>query len=287
MLLRLEPKIELRHGDYVATVAPSAGARITSLECRRGGRSRRLLAEAAGADFEEHEWPKAGAFPMLPFANRLPARGFEFRDARVLPSAGPAGFAVHGVAHRRRWDVLESSRDCVLMRYTHPPGGDNWPWTWSAHEEVRLSDAGLVVRLRVRNDSAQPMPLAMGFHPYHPLGPEAEPQHLQFVAASRRDLDGEGQVLPEKRMPRFGMGRGETVAFAGWSGRLELQQESGGAILVHCEGANGLVLHRPARGDYLCAEPVTSLPGRIGGERDGELLPGQTRELAWTCCWKE
>lgn len=284
--LSLAAKIELRAGDYAASIAPASGARVTSLVCHRDGEARRLLVGSECLEFDAHHWPKAGAFPMLPFANRLPAEGFLFDGVRVVPAPGPAGFPVHGVAHRRRWAVLEVSQHHVLMRYVHPAGDEGWPWSWSAHEEVRLSAAGLVVRLEVRNDSAHAMPLTMGFHPYQPLPTDAQPADLWFDAHSRWELDGEGQAAGDQRTPRFELGRGETVAFDGWDGRLVLRHGHGGWMHVACDGCGSLVLHRPTQGDYVCAEPVTALPGRI---TDGAavLLPGHSRTLSWACSWSD
>ncbi|NML47123.1 hypothetical protein HHL11_25480 [Ramlibacter sp. G-1-2-2] len=271
-LLSGDGAIELRSGRYTARVVPGAGGRIAALACEGVP----LLVEWDGARFDEHHWPKAGAFPMLPFANRLPPEGFTFGGRQVRPTPGPAGFAVHGFGHRKPWQVLEASQQHVQMECVHAGGEEDWPWAFRAAQEVRLADDGLHVHLSVRNDSTEAMPLAMGLHPYHPVPVDAMPADLHFEAAGRHELCALGRAAEAPVAPGFGMCRGETAAFSGWTGSARF----GHATDVRCAGVEALVLHRPARGDYLCIEPVTLLPGRLGALA---LAPGETRSLSWSC----
>lgn len=273
--------VELRAGAYVARIAPAAGGRIASLSCEQGGELVQLLVPWEGGDFDAHHWPKAGAFPMLPFANRLPPDGFLFGERRVRPEPGPGGFALHGVSHRKPWDLLERSGEHARMRYVHEAGDESWPWAWSAWQDVRLTAQGLGVALCVRNESAEGMPLGMGWHPYHPAPRAVLPGDLDFRATARHDLDAQGQASARGVDAGFHMQRGETAAFSGWSASLRLRGASGGAIRVRTEGASGLVLHRPQQGDYLCAEPVTVLPGQLASAP--LLRSGETRRLRWHC----
>src|SRR3954462_7314058 len=142
MLLCARPALDLRAGPYAARVAPAAGARLTSLEWNDGGARRSLLVPWDGQDFDEHHWPKAGAFPMLPFANRLPREGFRFGGQQVSPEAGPGGFAQHGCAHRRAWQVAEHADRHAELRLEHG-ASVSWPWSWSARQEVRLDEDGI------------------------------------------------------------------------------------------------------------------------------------------------
>ena len=172
------------------------------------------------------------------------------------------------------------------MRLEHEGGDAGWPWAWSAEQRVVLGDDGLTVTIGVTSDSAEAMPLVVGWHPYHPADRGIAAGDLQFAAAARRELDEEGGAEDSDRRSSFAMRRGETAAFAGWDGQLRLRADPG-AIVVGCEGAAHLVLHRPSSGDYVCAEPVTGLPGHlgrvVGSSRPGELQPGETQRLRWSC----
>ncbi len=287
MRLACEEMIELGFGPYSARVAPAAGGRIAALAWRDGGASVPLLVEWDGQAFDEHAWPKAGAFPMLPFANRLPRDGFVFRGTLVRPEPGPAGFALHGSAHRRAWSVVESTSQRAVMRCTHDGGDAAWPWPWVAEQVVELGQRGMTVTLSIKNEATEPMPLAMGWHPYHPADPDMAGGGLGFSAHARHELDEDGRACDQVEMPLFTMQPGETAAFSEWTGSACLRSPARGSIVVSCTGVSGLVLHRPVRGSYFCAEPVTLLPGRLGekSESDGSgVLPArQVRQFTWTC----
>ena len=285
MQLSCRELVELRSGPYRARIAPEAGARVASLAWCGAGRELDLLVPWDGAPFDEHGWPKAGAFPMLPFANRLPARGFRFGERDVRPEAAPNGLVQHGVAHRRPWRLVAVSPDRATLRFDADATA-GWPWAWSADLVMSLGTSGLTVRMSVRNRSREAMPLGMGWHPYHATPPGLLAHDLSFDAAARHELDAEGKAARADAAPAFGMQPGETAAFSVWAGYARLRS-AGGRIAVSCAGARHLVLHRPAGADYLCIEPVTVLPGRLGEDAawrgPGVLGPGQARQLSWTC----
>jgi aldose 1-epimerase len=278
--LGCEQPIELRSGAYSARIAPAAGGRLASLAWN----DRPLLVPWNGGDFDEHAWPKAGAFPMLPFSNRLPAAGFRFGDRVFRPEPGPTGFALHGFAHRRKWDLVQASADRALLRCAHDGQSEGWPWAWSAQQEVLLAPHGITVTLMLTNESGEPMPAGPGWHPYHPVGSGVAGGDLQFEAGARRDLDAQGTVVAAEREPTFAVHRGDTAAFSAWTGALRLRGGDG-VVSVRSGGAPHLVLHRPRDAGYLCAEPVALLPGQLGAVHDGDgvLLPGDTQRLSWAC----
>ena len=273
--------VHLHGGPYTAAVAPAAGGRITSLRWSAAGTTRPLLVEWDGQGFPEHDWPKAGAFPMVPFANRLAPEGLEFGGRSVRPLAGPAGFAVHGIAHRRAWSLLERSTDRAVLGIEQAPGGEGWPWAWRATQEIRLDEQGIEVAVTVANESAEAMPLTIGWHPYLATHRGAQAADLWHDAAARFELDERGAASGEPRAASFGMRPGETAAFAPWPGHLSLRLRGDGLVRVTCQAGGALVLHRPAIGEYLCAEPVTSVPGQITA-----LPAGAQRTLVWRCAYE-
>ena len=274
--------VELQSGAYRATLAPFAGARVGTLTWSDASRSVDLLQAWDGAAFAEHVWPKAGAFPMLPFANRIPAAGFRFRNKLVQPEPGPSGIAQHGIAHRRPWRLMNVSAARACMQLEVHPTSD-WPWAWSAELDVSLGSTGMCVVMRVCNAATEPMPLSMGWHPYHPTDVHTRSFDLIFDAVARHDLDAEAKATLHTSSPIFDLTPGETAAFSGWDGKSSLRVHGKGSIEVACTGSPHLVLHRPMTGEYLCIEPVTALPGWLGEEAASLLEPGSARQLSWTC----
>lgn len=288
-----ESMITLRAEGYEARIAPAAGGRLASLDWIGAGGSRPLLVPMDGQHFDPHNWPKAGAFPMIPFANRLATEGFSFRGKQVRPQPGPQGFALHGLAHRRPWQVITQKADFALLQLEHKPD-DYWPWAFTAKQSIHLSEQGLSLTLSVRNDSSEPMPLSIGWHPYHPVERGFNAPELLMRAKSRHDLDLQGRAVETRSAPLFGMGPGETAAFSGWDGTVKLRTDAAGVTAITCSGTRRVVLHAPATGVYVCIEPVTQLPGHLG-EALGEgrqapswtpALPvAATASLSWQCAW--
>lgn len=285
-----QESICLAVGGYRATVAADAGGRITSLEWRgagtEGARPRPLLVSWDGETFDEHAWPKAGMFPMVPFSNQMAPSGFMFKGRHVKPETGPNGLALHGMGHRHPWKVIFAKADEVLLQYAHQAAGENaWPWSFTCHQQVNLSSSGLRVALSIRNESTEVMPAGLGLHPYHPAPREWSRGSLAFDAAHRHELAAHGQAQAAGGPPHFGMHAGETAAFSGWTGTYQLAV-GGGLIEGSVAGTHRLVVHRPAEGSYLCVEPVTLLPGALAqAELDPQacLSPGESRSLTWTC----
>lgn len=288
------PVLTLRAANYEARLAPSAGGRLASLDWVGPGGPQPLVVPWDGQPFEAHFWPKAGAFPMIPFANRLTPEGFSFRGRQVQPQHGPQGFPLHGLAHRRVWQVVAAGEDFAYLRLAHLPDAD-WPWAFTASQSICLSAHGILLELAVRNDSAETMPLSIGWHPYHPIDESFAAEGLLICAKARHELDPQGRATEVTSSSVFGSDTGETVAFSGWDGNMRLQTVAAGSITVACKGSSRVVFHAPATGRYVCVEPVTQLPGRLGEasatsgtepSRTGALPSGATSSLSWHCAWQ-
>lgn len=281
MRLECDPALQLQAAGYRATLLPSAGGRVASLRRAHEGHWHDLLVPLEDTAFDEHQWPKAGAFPMLPFANRLPAEGFWFQGRQVKPPPGPQGHAMHGFMHRRPWQVVAVSQESAELQCEHAGETDAWPWAFLASQRVSLGPAGLSVRLTLTNLSGQPMPMGMGWHPYHPTRPDATAEALAFRARHRRALDAQGRACEAVGAAVFGMAHGETAAFGGWDGKARMNTSCGLGVHVQTEGWDSLVLHRSPGGDYLCLEPVTTCPGWLGRPGSPVLAAGASRSATW------
>lgn len=279
-----DPVIVLRHARHEAVLLPGLGGRLASLRwLDDSGRWHDILAPLDVPGFEPHHWPKAGAFPMLPFTNRMPPEGVTTEGTTAHPEVGPAGVAVHGVAHRRAWQVVEQTGSSARLAIHVASGVEGWPWAWTAVQDVALTSHGLRWQLQVTNPGAVPMPLSMGWHPY--LLADARADALKCQVAQRLTLDPAGRADRPADVHDTSMLPGDTSAFSGWSGSARVHWRPGLDIGLRCEGATHLVVHRPLSGRYLCVEPVTVLPGHLGAGQPGAgvLRAGGTKTLSVSC----
>lgn len=274
--------LTLSSGLYSAVVAPAAGGRVASLQWKRGELTQALLVDWDRSPFDEHAWPKAGSFPMIPFAVRLPRSGVCIEGRMVRPTPGPDGIAMHGLAHRRPWAVVDATVNHAVLALQHCQGEEAWPWDWSATQEISVGGDGMRVGIRVRNDSTDAMPLNIGWHPYHPLDRGVAADDLWHDATSPVELDHEGTAVESSTARAFDLLKGGTVPYAAWGGHLRLRASDVGTIVVRTSASLAVVLHRPANGaGYFCAEPLTSLPGHLT-----LLAPGAERSLEWCCSFE-
>jgi aldose 1-epimerase len=126
--------------------------------------------------------PGLNGIPLLaPFANRLDeqafyANGVKYRFDMELGNVRGA-IPIHGyLSAAKDWTLLEAKADAgaawvtsKLDFYRNPMWMKQFPFAHTIEMTYRLQDGVLEVRTRVDNLSTQPMPLAIGFHPYFQL----------------------------------------------------------------------------------------------------------------------
>ncbi len=126
--------------------------------------------------------PGLNGVPLLaPFANRLDetafyANGRKYNfDMELGNVRGP--IPIHGyVTGANAWKVLEANADAngawvtsKLDFYRIPAYMQQFPFAHTLTMTYRLSGGALEVRTRLDNLSDEPMPVAIGFHPYFQL----------------------------------------------------------------------------------------------------------------------
>jgi aldose 1-epimerase len=126
--------------------------------------------------------PGLSGIPLLaPFANRLDeqafyANGVKYRFDMELGNVRGA-IPIHGyLSAAKDWTLVEAKADAgaawvtsKLDFYRNPMWMKQFPFAHTIEMTYRLQDGVLEVRTRVENLSTQPMPLAIGFHPYFQL----------------------------------------------------------------------------------------------------------------------
>jgi aldose 1-epimerase len=139
---------------------------------------RKTFAEVA--DFRAR--PGLNGVPLLaPFANRLDEQAFYANGKKYSFDMGLGNvrgtIPIHGfLAGAKDWRLVEAKADAraawvtnTLDFYRNPQWMKQFPFAHTITMTFRLQDGALEVRTRIDNLSIEPMPVAIGFHPYFQL----------------------------------------------------------------------------------------------------------------------
>ena len=284
--LQVEPTVSIQAGGYEAIISPSAGARLSQLTYNHNNRQIDCVFPFNQiASIDAHQWPKAGAFVMLPFTNRLDPAEFEWQGRLIdLENGSNSGQGLHGFGHRRDWTITDTSDSQVALEYNHTTSSAEWPWTFHAKLVYSVSALGLSVALSVRNTDISSMPVSLGWHPFIPLQTSDAPVNsmLRFSASRMHDigLDGLGIAhLSETPLTQhvftMDVKAASTTAFENFSGDVEIFLEKNLRLKIMSQHAPHLLVHRPNKLPFVCVEPVGSLPGALKhytqAQKDREL----------------
>lgn len=164
---------DARH-KMAVSIAPGAGDVISAIEV--DGHNIVDFAAPSIAAFQAH--PGATGIPFLaPWANRLDedafyANGKKYTFNMSLGNVRGA-IPIHGFLIGAPWQVVELKADrhsawltTRLEFYRHPDWMAQWPFAQTIEMTQRLRDGVLEVHTRLINLSTDPMPVAIGFHPY-------------------------------------------------------------------------------------------------------------------------
>lgn len=285
-VLQVNPTVRIHAGEYEAIISPSAGARLLKLTYNNNNRQIDCVVPFNQiASIDAHQWPKAGAFVMLPFTNRLDPAEFEWQGRLIdLENGSNSGQGLHGFGHRRDWTITDTSDSQVALEYNHTTSSAEWPWTFHAKLVYSVSALGLSVALSVRNTDITSMPVSLGWHPFIPLQTSDAPVNsmLRFSASRMHDigLDGLGiahlsEVAATQHVFTMNAKTASTMAFENFSGDVEIFIEKNLCLKLMSQHAPHLLVHRPNKLPFVCVEPVGSLPGALKhytqAQKDREL----------------
>lgn len=123
----------------------------------------------------------AGIPFLAPWANRLDEAAF-YANGKRYPfnlelgnvRAGQQNHPIHGfLTNAPQWEVVEAKADggaawvtSRLEFYRYPHMMAQFPFAHTIEMTYRLQDGALEVRTALHNVSEEPMPVAIGFHPY-------------------------------------------------------------------------------------------------------------------------
>jgi galactose mutarotase-like enzyme len=264
--------------DARVVLAPGRGALVTSFSV--AGKELLYLDPATLNDGSKNV---RGGIPVL-----FPSPGKLEGDA--WRAAGHAGqMAQHGFARNLAWAVRETRSDAASASATLSLDASEltraqYPWAFRAELTFVLEKACLRLVARVRNDSTEPMPFALGYHPYFSA---TDKRHIRIDTHATRVFDnvtkqaaafrGFDLELPEVDLHL--LDHGGTVS------ALHLADGSRIALTGSPEFTHWVVWTRAGK-QFVCLEPWTA-PGNAlnSGERLSALAPGQQQELSLAIEW--
>jgi aldose 1-epimerase len=294
--LKLGSVIKIEGHGYQALISPSAGARILKMTYSNSKRTINCLVPLGQLDsFEMHEWPKAGAFVMLPFTNRLDPPIFEWDGNFVaLQNGSSSGQGLHGFGHRSQWEISNITNSSLSLEFEYSKKNHEWPWTFLAKLTYSLDEEGLTVLLSIHNTDNSSMPVCLGWHPFIPFAKSHinNKFSLNFSALHSHEigLDGLGIALPSEkkncRLPfHIFVKDGTTTAYENLSTPVEINLGKNIRMKLNNQHAPHLLVHSPIQGDYICVEPISALPGALKNYKKEQsknelcLLSGDTRNF--------
>ncbi len=233
----------------------------------------------------------AACFPLVPFVNRIRGGCFDFRGRQVRLAPNMAGdpSPLHGQGWTSAWEIEQSSASSATLAFDHQAG--EWPWAYRAVQELRLDGEALQLRLICTNESREPMPCGLGFHPYFNCGPDTR---IQTEVDQVWTVDE--KVLPVARMTAEGRyaigddpvcGRDLDNGYSGWSGSA-IFTDPGWPFEIELTSpdARFFQLYSPEEGGLFVAEPVTHANAAMNEPEEDwpslglrVLAPGESMEL--------
>jgi aldose 1-epimerase len=252
--------LEIRSDSATAVVDPSLGASLLAFKVGDTDITRRGLGATNPLE--------TSLFPIVPWVNRI-ARG-KFATSDQVHSIRPntdEPHPLHGHGWQSRWTVDAESEDQVTLRYDH--AGDSWPWAYTSFLRYLVEPDRLVVDLEVKNRSSEPMPAALGFHPYF-----ERPARISATVDGRWLVDA--TLIPTGWEETEGFrltdvdGLESDNTYTGWDGRAFVELGSTRVELV--ADVKRLHLFAPRWAHFFALEPVSASPDAVNHPDRGSVM---------------
>ena len=147
-------EITISHADVSATIAPDRGALVSGLVVRN-----KNVLFLDRATFEDPTKNVRGGIPVLfPFAGKLVDETLAVSKTKMKQ---------HGFGRNKAWTVSERTKH--MLRVKLGPDTDTrtqFPYEFVAELTFLILPNGLQIELLISNDSAKPLPVSPGWHPY-------------------------------------------------------------------------------------------------------------------------
>jgi aldose 1-epimerase len=297
MLTRFQ-QLTLQNSKLSLHLLPEHGGRIGRLQVRKHALEI-LQPIDASQSLDPLNWPKGGAYPLIPYSNRIANAQLHFEGQDYALPAHPQALphTLHGVSHTLAWQVDRQSATQASLSLDYC--GPHWPWPIRAEQHFELNGGSLRIRLALFNKGETPMPAGLGLHPYF----LAHPQLQARLSCTRQwqitaDYLSTGQHMTGDVTMQLDSQAWQTETCAHylsqWAGRVDLDYPQGRLRLTASPELEHLVVFAPAGSPYLCIEPVSHLADGFNlqpllGELSGTqvVAPGESFSVDLCFEWIE
>ena len=290
------------HRGIEVSILPSIGN--IAYEMNVNGKNLLFFPDVNLADFQRR--PMQSGIPLMaPWANRIDGEGFwangkkysfnmalgnVFKDANGLP--------IHGLlSNSKLWQVTDIGADehsafaaSKLEFWRHPDLMTQWPFAHEYEMTYRLAEGELEVKTTVSNLSTEPMPLAIGFHPYYRIPDVPRNQWILKLPTSQAVITDDRLIptgeLKVNDLPNPLPLKGRTLD----DGFTDLARDAQGRALISIAagekqidllfgpGYQVAIIWLPAvppgsARDFICIEPMTGVTNAMNLNHAGEY-PG-------------
>ena len=293
--------VVLRSGELTLELAPLIGGSISRFYSVRDGAQFHWLRPATDEALSMREPEAMASSPLIPFCNRIRNGRAEFQGRELVlpPNRGNSPHAIHGMAWKRQWSVVERDARSARLELDYPR--DDWPYHFRATQEFEVRDDHLTVHIAVENLDSRTMPVGIGHHPYLPHRP-----NTRLTVSLSQMWQGDAEVMPTglETPPLLERLRAGTCLrdvvqdnnFIGWNrfARVDWPATTDhpfdAALTMTAESPlDFFVLYSPADEDFFCIEPVSNCTDWLNlGEysirqRGGAVIaPGEVYRASFT-----
>ncbi len=260
--------VQLQSGEMVCEIEPRLGGCIAGLWLGDVP----VLRSTPAAELASAR--QAGSYPLVPFSNRIGHGTLEWQGTShpLVRSNGDEPHAIHGVGWQRPWELLDNDSSFAMLAYEHRADA-LWPFAFDCSQTFRLQGACLEMTLSLTNQSQQPAPAGLGWHPYFV---KRQRSRIAFAATGRWEMGAD--KLPTMRRPARGLDADCAFldvdhCFDGWDGVVHLRDE-----LLHVRitsNLSRLVVFTNDTRDFVAVEPVSHINNAVNlaaAGADGQAL---------------
>lgn len=293
------------------SIVPSVGNRVYELKIH--GKNLLYFPLPDIAAFKNSGGRGMNGIPFLaPWANRMAGAGFWANDKRYTFNGDlgsvhldASGIAIHGMLLATPlWEIEELKADHDSARLTsrlpfwkYPDLMANWPFAHEYEMTYSLSNGVLEVSTTVKNLSAAPMPIVLGFHPYFniPDVPRAECSvHLPVRKHVETDshLVATGEMKPvefqdQESLKDRTFDDGFTDIQRGPDGKAVFSVQVGAKKIEVIYGPKYqvAVVYAPPHTNFICFEPMAAVTNGANLAHEGKYPELQT--VAPGATWHE